>query len=134
MDGSRSFARFNIAAAILSSMQLPNQVFDMHDNKHAIRKLLLNINTDIDTQKQEMPMHRQCKDLGYNGIIICETSVMIMPMLLFRYFDTFVNSCRITLHTHTQPFVHVVKQSKSFDSMAYHCYTVCTSASTFRKR
>lgn len=57
-------------------------------------------------------------------------SVMIMPMLLFRYFGTCVNSCCITFVLHNGPFLHVVKQSKPFESMAYH-YTIHHHTSSF---
>lgn len=119
--GSRSFAHLNTAAiAILSrcsSCRNPKPL-TCTTTKHAI-----SLASYICIH--EMTMHwQEERPRLHSGIIICETSVMIMPMLLFRYFGILVSTVAALFCT--QPFLHVVRQSKPFVSMAYH-YTIFTT-------
>lgn len=79
---------------IESMQQLPNpKPLTCTTTKHAIW-----LAPYIRTHK--MTIHWQKKDFGYIvASLFVEMSVMIMPMLLFRYFGTCVNSCRIILYT-----------------------------------
>lgn len=94
--GSRSFAHLNTTQQqqywVDAAVAEP-QAFDMHDNKTCnLVSSLYSYTRNDDALAEERPRL-------HSGIIICEMSVMIMPMLLFRYFGTCVNSCRIILHT-----------------------------------
>lgn len=104
--GSRSFAHLSSTATQYWVDADANQCL-WHVRQKTCNSLAPYIRTDtkrwrcIDGSRKSSVLQRH-----HN---LWNISVMIMPILLFRYFGTCVNSCCITFVLHNVPFLHVVK-------------------------